>query len=288
MKNNFWKKAGWLALMVLPVVASLVGQIAIGVLVVILSALSTVLSGLGGGLTPEQIQQTILEQSMDGIVFSILVYHVLALLAFGLWYYFGCGRPKPVSPGKVFRGRVVLVTVVMGLLMCIGANALLGAAEYLVPRMIEEYSEMMEMAGIGVNLFAIIASVLIAPIGEEILCRGLTFHYAGKVVEGMKNEKAAFWTANCLQALMFGIMHGNLVQGSYAFLLGLCLGWLRHRYNSLYPAMLAHFVVNFASSFVMGYLFMALPNLFVVYVGILAVSVAAILMLMRHEEKCER
>ena len=224
MKGNFWKKTGWFALMVLPTVASLVGQIVIGVVVMLFTAIGSILNAQKDGVfTAEQIQQIIVEQGMDGIVLSILVYHVLALLVFGLWYYFGCGRPKPVSLKKVFQGRVLLATMVMGLLMCIGANALLGAAQFLVPRMIEEYSEMMEMAGIGENLFAIIASVLIAPVGEEILCRGLTFHYAGKVVEGMQNQKAAFWIANCLQALMFSIMHGNLVQGSYAFLLGLFL-----------------------------------------------------------------
>lgn len=271
-------------MMVLPMVASLVGQIGIGVLVVLFTAIGSILSMQGNGFSAELIWQTILEQSMDGIIASILIYHVLALLVFGLWYYFGCGKPRIVSPGKVFQGRVFVVTVAMGLLMCIGSNALLGAADFLVPRIIQEYSEMMELAGIGVNPLAIIASVLVAPIGEEILCRGLTFHYAGKVVEDMRNKKAAFWTANCLQALLFGIMHGNLVQGSYAFLLGLCLGWLRYRYNSLYPAMLAHFLVNFASSFLIGYLFGPLPNLLAVYVLILVVSVAGIILLMRHEE----
>ncbi len=271
-------------MMVLPMVASLVGQIGIGVLVVVFMVIGSILNMQGGGFSVELIRQAILEQSMDGIIASVLIYHVLALLVFGLWYYFGCGKPRIVSPGKVFRGRVLVMTVAMGLLMCIGSNALLGAADFLVPRIIQEYSEMMELAGIGVNPLAIIASVLVAPIGEEILCRGLTFHYAGKVVEGMRNKKAAFWTANCLQALLFGIMHGNLVQGSYAFLLGLCLGWLRYRYNSLYPAMLAHFLVNFTSSFVIGYLFGPLPNLFVIYVLILVVSVAGIILLMRHEE----
>lgn len=62
---------------------------------------------------------------------------------------------------------------------------------------------------------------------------------------------------------MFGIMHANWIQGSFAFVIGLGLGWLRRRYNSLYPSMLAHLTVNFLSSFVMGYVFLILPeNLF--------------------------
>ena len=118
----------------------------------------------------------------------------------------------------------------------------------------------MEQAGIGVNVLTIIASVLLAPIGEELLCRGIIFHYFTKVTEGMKSRTAAFWIANALQALAFGIMHGNWIQGTYAFVLGMGLGWLRHRYQSLYASMLAHFLVNFLSTYVMGYVLYPVPE----------------------------
>ncbi len=258
--KTFWKKAGWTVLTLLPVLVSLAGQLLVGAAVMIVYGLLAVFQAAMQGITDHgQLEDYILERMMDGTALGILIYHVIAVVLFGVWYYFGCGKPKPVSPAKVFRGKTIPVTVILGFGMCACANAMVLAAEYVVPQLIQEYMELAEAAGLGTNVFTIVASVLIAPVGEEILCRGITFHYAGKVVEGMKSKRAAFWIANGLQAFCFGVMHGNLVQGVYAFVLGLCLGWLRFRYNSLYPAMAAHFLVNFSSTFVIDPLLALLP-----------------------------
>ena len=40
----------------------------------------------------------------------------------------------------------------------------------------------------------------------------------------------------------------NCVQGIYAFVIGLVLGWLVERYDTILPAMLLHCVVNLSSS----------------------------------------
>lgn len=273
----FWKKTGWVFMVFLPIVVSLIGQIVMGVAVIIIHAMAVAgRMALSGNIDTEQLQSEISSGAMDVLPIGILIYHILAILIFGLWYYFGCGRPKAQAPARVFSGKCIPVTALMGFFMCISANAMVLTAQYVVPTLIDEYMEMAESAGLGTNVFAIIASVLVAPVGEEILCRGLNFYYAGKVVEGMKNRKTAFWIANSLQAFAFAVMHGNLVQGTYAFVLGLALGWLRVRYNSLYPAMLAHLIVNFTSTFLVEYLFIPIPESFVVYLLLTVVSLAAI------------
>lgn len=278
--NTFWKKAGWTALTILPMIVSLGAQLLIGVVSVLAVAVIAGIQSAAAGMSEIEMELYVMEHAMDGVTVGILIYHILALIGFGIWYYFGCGRPKPVSPVRIFKGKCIPVTIIMGLGMCIGANALLSAAQYVVPGLIQDYTELMEAAGLGTDPLTIFASVLIAPVGEEILCRGITFHYAGKVVQGMKNRKAAFWIANVLQALMFGIMHGNLVQGFYAFLMGLCLGWLRYRYRSLYPAMLAHLVVNFTSTYLAEFMFGFIPDTLPFYLIVVAVSAAVIAALM--------
>ena len=50
--------------------------------------------------------------------------------------------------------------------------------------------------------------------------------------------------ANIIQAALFGIMHGNLVQGAYAFALGLILGYVYHKYQSLVIPILFHMSFN--------------------------------------------
>jgi len=125
--------------------------------------------------------------------------------------------------------------------------------------------------GQGIMVFV---AVLMAPIGEELLCRGVIFHYAKKFAE-MENRRAAFWTANIIQALAFGLIHMNFIQGTFAFILGLLAGVLKERYNSLYPAIALHFVFNFTSSFIAGTLFSALPESVPEYLllGVLGIAI---------------
>ena len=92
---------------------------------------------------------------------------------------------------------------------------------------------------------SIFAAVCLAPIGEELLCRGVCLHFGKKALGN-------FWHANILQALVFGILHMNWVQGVYAFIIGIFLGILVERYNSLLPGMIVHFIVNFSSSTWLG------------------------------------
>ncbi len=283
-KNKIWGRIGWTGMAILPGLVSLVVQILVAFAVILLVAvMAAVKGGLSGVTDPSLLTEQIVNAGMNSMGLIVLLYQVFGLLLFGLWYYFGCGRPRPGKIRRVFSGRAFPVTVLVGVFMCIGATAFLSAAQYVAPNVVEQYEELVEMAGLGTDLWAILASVIIAPVGEEILCRGITFHYAQKAVADMQNRRAAFWIANGMQALMFGIIHGNLIQGTYAFALGLGLGWLRWRYRSLYPSMLAHFVVNFSSTFWLGYLFYVLPESLPVYVLVMLISVGCVCALIRWD-----
>jgi membrane protease YdiL (CAAX protease family) len=52
------------------------------------------------------------------------------------------------------------------------------------------------------------------------------------------------WPAIVVTALAFGFIHLDLVQGTFAVLLGLYLGWLVERAGSARPAMIAHALNN--------------------------------------------
>ncbi|MBI5361291.1 MAG: CPBP family intramembrane metalloprotease [Planctomycetes bacterium] len=54
------------------------------------------------------------------------------------------------------------------------------------------------------------------------------------------------WKAIAGSALLFMLLHFNLIGVPYLFLLGLFLGWVRARTQSLYPVMILHFLHNFA------------------------------------------
>lgn len=185
--------------------------------------------------------------------FGLIAYHLAALPVFGLWYFFGCGRPKLKHSLSNVNLQAAAIAVIGGVSMCLFSNAMVGIEQYLLPKTVEAYVKMIEQAGFGSDWLSTLAAILLAPIGEEILCRGLILYYAKKALP-------YFWMANILQALLFGAIHGNLVQGLYAFAIGLMLGWLTERYHSLLPGMLLHFTVNFSSTFWIGRVFYWIPD----------------------------
>ena len=78
----------------------------------------------------------------------------------------------------------------------------------------------------GSLLSLVAASVVTAPILEELLVRGVLYRNLKGVLQ---NRYAGMACAS----LLFGILHGNLVQGLFAFLIGLYLNWIYESEGSL-------------------------------------------------------
>ena len=98
--------------------------------------------------------------------------------------------------------------------------------------------ELLESAGLSgdIPLLMMIYSVCLAPIGEELVFRGVTLRIARRTFP--------FWIANIIQALLFGIFHMNPIQGCYTFILGLILGYICEKGGTIYHVILFHFLFN--------------------------------------------
>jgi len=78
--------------------------------------------------------------------------------------------------------------------------------------------------------------VIAAPFLEEILFRGI-------ILDGfLKNYKTAH--AILISALLFALIHGNLTQGTGALILGILLGWIYWKTDSIIPCILLHLINN--------------------------------------------
>ena len=93
----------------------------------------------------------------------------------------------------------------------------------------------------GPFLVAFITVGIIAPIAEEFLFRGVVFNT-------LKKRFSPVWTI-VIQGVLFGVFHLNLVQGSYATLLGMVFGYVTYKTKSLWPAIIMH-IVNNSMSFI--------------------------------------
>ena len=60
----------------------------------------------------------------------------------------------------------------------------------------------------------------------------------------LARQSLPFWGANILQAILFGILHGNWLQGCYAAALGLLLGVVCEKGGSIYYSILLHILFN--------------------------------------------
>ncbi|MBV6881523.1 type II CAAX endopeptidase family protein [Epilithonimonas ginsengisoli] len=92
----------------------------------------------------------------------------------------------------------------------------------------------------------VIMTVILAPILEEILFRGV-------IMKGMINNKVAPATAIIVSALIFGAVHFNPWQFAGAFLLGLVLGLVYYKTKSLLMPILLHAFNNLLSALMMMY-----------------------------------
>ena len=79
--------------------------------------------------------------------------------------------------------------------------------------------------------FSLVALVVIAPVAEELMFRGLCFAGMGRYA--LPGSAALFAVAHGLPVLLLPI-----------FVIGLGLGWLRSRTGSVYPGMGVHMSVN--------------------------------------------
>jgi hypothetical protein len=99
------------------------------------------------------------------------------------------------------------------------------------------YDEHMEYMGDGNIIIEIIGIVIMASVIEEIIFRGT-------ILRRFINSSMNVYAAVFIQALMFGIIHMNMVQGTYAFFLGIVLGMVYLWTKSIWAPILLHSAFN--------------------------------------------
>lgn len=79
-------------------------------------------------------------------------------------------------------------------------------------------------------------AVVMAPIAEEVLFRGLLYNFLRRHLDR--------WTAACASALLFSFVHGVLADQWALFVLGLLLTWVYERTGRLLPGVILHATNN--------------------------------------------
>ena len=214
----------------------------------------------GGSI--EEAQNYIVEYFQGDAAITITVVVQLIAMFFGLLILFkGLKRKDFGSPFKAFPRLSFPGTIVLMVGSCFLTLLAMSLYAIFAPGLLASYNELITASGLtGFTTLSIIATLIIAPVNEEILFRGVSFGFLKKA--GLK-----FWLINIIQAFLFGVTHMNIingitggveylniVQGTYAFVLGLFLGYLRERTGKLWAPILGHIVFNFVGTFVTSWL----------------------------------
>lgn len=183
-------------------------------------------------------------------VYGALVYTVMALPVLA-WYYVSVTRQRAAgSPSGLVAppARIGLRAAGVAVLLALGAQGLTSGIMWafmtFTPWLFEVYTDLVGSSGLtDYSIAWFLGTVVLPPLVEEASFRGLGLGY-------LRRAGVPFAVANVLQALAFGVFHGNFVQGAYAFALGLLMGYAVKRYGSILAPVVVHAAYNFLGTFV--------------------------------------
>ena len=165
----------------------------------------------------------------------------LTLLFF--WMFFAV-RGKRFSHEVRWYKMAAPASAVLGPLECgFGLSLLASIALAMIPfpeAWYETYDESMELLLSGNPWFLAAATVLAAPLVEEVVFRGLIYT---RLCRGMYRPFAAL-----LSAVIFGLVHGTLLHLFYTIPMGLLLCLFYEKYRSLWAPIIMHMSFNLAGS----------------------------------------
>ena len=164
-------------------------------------------------------------------------YGTAALVVFAIWYQKRFHAATLKTAPRYFNPMILISIPAIAIGLQYVTNYVVSFTAFLRPDWLDSYESILNMIGIShVTPILFLYSVIIAPICEELIFRGVTLTYAKK--------EMPFWAANILQAVLFGVYHMNPLQGIYAFFIGLFLGYVCHKGGSIFLSILLHAVFN--------------------------------------------
>lgn len=188
-------------------------------------------------MSADEIINYINSFSMELTFITNIITLAIYILIFKLANKSFLSKIKTALPPK----KSILPTFGLGISAQFTTLYAMGIILQLLPeKWIESFNQNNEIASNANQVVYFFVAVILAPIFEEIMCRGLILNSLRKAMPK--------WAAIVLSSLIFGVMHGNAVQIIYATALGVLLGWIYTKTDSILIPMICHFAFNLTSS----------------------------------------
>ena len=151
------------------------------------------------------------------------------IICYGIWH-----KKIRFHSTKEIDKLSIVPMVILAAAIAIGMNGVLTLTE--LYRFSPTFQRVSEMQFDTPVWLGIISYGILAPLGEEIVFRGVVYGQLRKVL------KVPY--AVVLSGLAFGLFHGNLVQAVYATVIGCLLALVYEWYGTIVAPMLFHSVAN--------------------------------------------
>lgn len=192
---------------------------------------------------------------------------------FGIWH-----KQMNFKAKRSIDGLSLVPMAILAAASAVGMNGLLNLIE--LYRFSPTFQEISEIQFDTPVWLGIISYGILAPLGEEVVFRGVVYGQFKKV---MKVPLAIV-----LSGLAFGLFHGNLVQAVYATVIGILLALVYELYGTLIAPMVFHGIANLfvyimldLTSF--GGAFLT-PAACIIFLALSAVSVVLMCKLQKKQE----
>lgn len=151
-----------------------------------------------------------------------------------------------------FNKLWLLLIIPIGIFSCIGFNNVVMMIAELAQDFIDyiidlldldfnydifgAFNETSEMIYSGGLVMQIISTCIGAPLAEELLFRGLIYRRLRKIM--------TITPAMLISSLIFGIIHGNIIQAIYAFLIGMICAYIYEKFKNIWAPIILHATAN--------------------------------------------
>ena len=182
-------------------------------------------------------------------------------------------RDKKVDffPFKKMNTKRALLSIPIGLSVCVGGNIvvnlMISLFEHFGIKLSQQSDALAQPQTIAALLMTLVSTALMPALLEEFAIRGVILQPA---------RKYGMLFVIISSSVIFGIMHGNLIQAPFAFIVGMCFAFFAIKCNSLWIGVILHFINN-GFSVLVSFLSKKMPEATVnlIYYSIIGVVVTA-------------
>lgn len=189
-----------------------------------------------GNISAVEVSEQITESYLNHSLYIMAIASIITIPVFYLFFRLDKKKlpPLPQAKNTVFDWSILVLVAAS---MCISLNSLITYSG--LNEIFDNYDEVAEYLYSGGILLELLVVGILVPISEDILFRGLIF----KRLTGVMKPVVAM----VVSALIFGIYHANVVQGLYAFCLGMVIAACYWKFQNLWAPICMHIVANTVS-----------------------------------------